>query len=126
VSGTTKDQKHGKFGTTSLSTGLEKMSTSIFSPKELYPFRATIHCKKLKIPTLCSLLYFGGQILSISSADTILVKHCFPFTEEGSLFLALLWWIKVVIVLFSMLEISPIAHPQPKFLRNFPIKINVS
>ena len=114
----------------SLSTGLERnsMSTSIFSPKELRPFRATIHCKKLKIPTLCSLLYSGGQILSISSADSILVKHRvpFPFTEEGTLLLALLWWIEVVIVLFSLLEISPVAHPQPKLLQNFPINISAS
>ena len=69
---------------------------------------------------------FWGTILSISSADTILVKHRFPFTEEGSLFLAFLWWIEVVIVLFSPLEISLVAHPQPKLLRNFPINISAS
>jgi len=90
------------------------------------PISCNNSLQKLKIPTLCSLLYSGGQILSISSADTILVKHHFPFTEEGTLFLALLRWIKVVIVLFSLLEISPVTHPQPKLLQNFPISISAS
>jgi len=37
-----------------------------------------------KLPTLCSLLYFVGQIPLHSSADTISAKRCFPYTGEGS------------------------------------------
>ena len=57
------------------------------------------------------------EILSISSADTISAKLCFPYTEERSFMVSgTSWWFEVVLVLFLIIGISPVTQPLPKFL----------
>ena len=71
----------------SLSTGLERIDRQIVNIYILAQRATLISCNNslLKLPTSCSLRYFVGQIPLHSSADTILVKHCFPYTGGGVL-----------------------------------------
>ena len=103
----------------SLSTGFERMSTSLVSPTALRWFRETIHCLKVETAHFVFFSVFLGtnpfEIVSNCSEDTISVKHCFPFKEAGTYML--LWWLKVVI-LFLAVGINPVTHPELNFIRN--------
>jgi len=64
-------------------------------------------------------------ILSISSDDIISAKHCFSSTEEWNFsFWHLVWWFKVIIVLFLAVGISPVTPLQLQLLWNLPINFN--
>ena len=72
----------------SLSTGFERMSTSLVSPTALRWFHETIHCLKVETAHFVFFSVFLGtnpfEIVSNCSEDTILVKRCFPFKEAGT------------------------------------------
>ena len=90
-------------------------------------YSATFHCQNVETAHFVFFSILWGinpfKILSISSADTISVKRCFPSTEEGSFsFWHLLWWFKVILVPFSLSESVQSPIPSLNYSGTFLLK----
>ena len=103
----------------SLSTGLERMSTPIFSPKELRSFHMCNNSlpKSWNCPlhVLCCIFWDKSRWNTMyffcwyNFGEALLPLH-----RRGELyawFLELLRWFKVILVPFFTVGISPVAHP---------------